>query len=165
MKKRIFALAAVAAMAVSATACSLNLGHDVTDEEAAIHAQYTKGYMLEVEAEEEGDLPVTHFYACDDENTVASYGFYTGSEEEEGSVDMSIFVTGEVEQQEDGTFLINQEDAFFEAVYQAEFLEDGSLSLIVDGEEPMIMPFTGAEPVVTLMKETSGLHMNMNLDE
>ena len=161
MKKRIFALATVVVMALSATACNLDLGGEVTDEQKEIHAQYTKGYMLDV-PDEEGTV-ITHFYACDDENTVASYGFYTGSEEDGASVDMSFSVTGPVEMSEDGTFVIAQEDAFFESVYQAEFLEDGSLNLTVDGEA-MVMPFVGAEEVVTLMEETAGFHLNAEVE-
>ena len=156
MRKRIFALAAVVAMALSATACNMNVG-GVTEEQKAVHDQYTKGYMLEVE--EDGQM-VTHFYACDEENTIASYGFYAGSKDGDASVDASFFLTGDVVAKEDGTFEIDQEDGFFDAVLQAEFLEDGSLSLIVDGKEPMVMPSVGAEPVVTLMQETAGFHLN-----
>ena len=159
--KKILALAAVVAMTLSATACNLDLGGEVTEEQKAVHEQYTKGYMLDVE--EDGQI-VTHFYACDDENTVASYGFYTGSEEEGATVDASFSLTGDVVAKEDGTFEIDQEDAFFEAVLQAEFLEDGSLSLIVDDAEPMVMPFVGAEPVVTLMQETAGFHVDIETE-
>ena len=159
MKKRIFAFAMVVAMALSATACNLNVGGEVTEEQKAIHEQYTKGYMVDVE-DEDGAV-VTHFYACDDENTVASHGFYSGAEEEGASVDIAFSVTGPVEMNEDGTFVINQEDAVFESVYKAEFLEDGSLSLSMDGEEPMVMPFVGPEAVVTLMEENGGFHVNV----
>ena len=159
--KKILALAAVVAMTLSATACNLDLGGEVTEEQKAVHEQYTKGYMLDVE--EDGQV-VTHFYACDDENTVASYGFYAGSKEEGASIDASFFLTGDVVANEDGTFEINQKDGFFEAVLQAEFLEDGSLSLIVDDAEPMVMPFVGAEPVVTLMQETAGFHVDIETE-
>lgn len=160
MRKRIFALAAVAAMALSATACNLNIG-EVTEDQKAIHAQYTKGYMLEVE--EDGQM-VTHFYACDDENTVASYGFYSGQEEDGASVDMSISVTGPVEMNEDGTFVIAQEDAFFESVYQAVFMEDGTLNLYLDGDGPLEMAPADVAEVVTLMQETAGFHLNAEVE-
>ncbi|MDO4531210.1 MAG: hypothetical protein Q4C06_04440 [Bacillota bacterium] len=163
MKKRIFALAAIAALAFSAAACNTEskMGQEFTDEDKAMHEQYTKGFMIEQPGEEEGGV-VTHFYACDDENTIASYGFNAASNAEGSSVSMEMCVTGAVEMQEDGTFKIADADGMITSVYKAEFQEDGTLNLVVDDIVLESMPSVGPEAVVKYMTENAGFHMSTN---